>query len=513
MDRANDSLIAVANDKSLNVYDPGDYPDKVQIFTEDALREDHRALNVVGNFRPRPYQIDPLNFMLQVDPRTGRFREGLRSALCLHRRAGKTMMMMTILKLRMLQQVGEYYLIYPSLNQGRKVIWDAIAYGEDRSAFRVLEIIPPELWKRKNNHLMSLELRNGSMLQILGAVGTDGTPDHLRGIGGLWAGLDEYAVMNPAVFDVVLDAVFAENGGSCQFTFTPDGRNHAYRLIQDYLSKYENDRTGRFFAKILTIDDTKRHDGSPVIAVERIQEMRDRGVSEEYIQREFYCSFDVSNDASFYADVLNKAYQEGRVGVVKHDASIPSFGIWDLGIGVNDWATCWVVQMPNPNTINFINYLEFQGKSLSEAFGIVNMLPYPIRSHLLPWDAKRRDDVTGLTKIQRLEAANLTKGDLLRVERVGVSHGIDLVRTNFHKFYFDQANCALGLERIKKYQKQFNRTTGDYTANPVHDEASHGCDALRTFVNGAEQGLLSEYTDIIGSDEVGLYDYVECEDY
>lgn len=508
MARVSESLIAVANDKDLNPYDPSSYTSRVELFDENSLTDDHRALNILGTFRPRPYQVDSMNFMLQKDPKTGRFREGLRAALCDHRRAGKSIRTMKIIAMRALQQVGVYFLVYPTLNQGRKVIWDGIAYNEKKEAYKIIEVIPQELWKRKDNHLMSLELKNGSIIQIVGAVGTDGTPDHLRGTNPIFAAFDEFAAMNPEAWTTIISPVLAENGGSAMFTFTPDGKNHAYRLLKDYIKKWEEDERGKFFGQINTIETTKRHDGSPVISTEYLDELRDQGVPEEYIQREFYCSFDVANDGSFYNEVLDRCYKEGRVGVVKHDNTLPVFAAFDLGIGLKDFVAVWLLQIPNSNTINFINYLEFPNKALFSAYATIGQLPYPLRVSLLPWDANRRDDLTGLTKVERLEEANITSSSIERVERVSVEHGIELVRGLFKSFYFDKAACFDGLERIRAYQKKQDRVSGVYLNSAVHNDASHGCDALRTLANAIEQGLLSEYTDIIEEGDL-LYDFVE----
>jgi phage terminase large subunit len=505
-----DSILAVANDPTLNVYNPTDYKEKVELFKHEQLDEDHRALNVLGTFRPRPYQIKSMNFMLQRNP-DGSFKDGLRAALCEHRRAGKTIRTLKIILMRMLQKPGLYFMVYPTLNQARKVMWDGLAYNEKKEAYKVIETIPPELWKRKDNHLMSLELHNGSILQLVGAVGVDGTPDHLRGANPIFAGFDEFQNMNPEVWGAVISPVFMENGGSAMFTFTPNGRDHAYRLLMSYMKYYADDPNGRFFGEILDITKTKRHDGTPVISEEYLQELRDQGIPEEYIQREFYCSFEVANKGSFYGDVLDQAYKENRITNVKYDAGYPVFAAWDLGIGTNDFTAIWFYQKINPNCTNLINYLEFENRSLLSIFPMLKILPYPIRAHFMPWDVNAKDQVTGLTKIQRLEDADVSDCPLERVKRVSVQHGIDLIRNHFRTYYFDKAACALGIERVRKYSKKKDMTTGFYTNRPIHDEASHGCDALRTMVNAEDEGLLSNYTDILNEGS-SQYDYCLSED-
>lgn len=493
-----DSLLALANNTTINTYNPSYYSDKVEFFNEKQFTDQDLSGNLLGGFRPRPYQARSMNFLMRQDAK-GRYLDNMRVALCEHRRCGKTIRTINMIKIRAMRQVGVYFLVYPTLNQGRKVIWDGIAYNEQGEGYKIIETIPPVLWKRKDNHLMSLELYNGSVIQIVGAVGTDGTPDHLRGTNPIFAAFDEYAAMNPAAWHTAIYPIFLENGGSAMFTFTPDGKNHAYDLLMDYMARYEEDPGGRFMGSLLTIDDTKRHDGTPVISSSMLEELRGQGVSEEHIQREFYCSFEGSREGSFYAKLLDKCRLEGRIKALSYDPALPVLTAWDIGIGTEDMNVCWVYQIVNANTINFLAYYEFENQGLMDGISALERLPQPVRMHGFPWDVRQKDSLTGLTKLQRLEDAKLTSADLQVVDRVSVADGIDIVRSNFHKFYFDEAGCALGLDRLRKYSKQVVSATGFYGTKPVHDENSHGADGLRTFANMLEQDVLSEYSSVLPS--------------
>jgi poly-beta-hydroxyalkanoate depolymerase len=52
--------------------------------------------------------------------------------------------------------------------------------------------------------------------------------------------------------------ILAENGGWAVFIYTPRGKNHGHSLYQ--MAKKSNE----WFCQNLTINDTKRADGSPV---------------------------------------------------------------------------------------------------------------------------------------------------------------------------------------------------------------------------------------------------------
>jgi phage terminase large subunit len=501
---ADRDIVAIANDDRLNAYDLASYGKRID---ERDFTDDERASNILGTIRPRAYQVPSVNFMLERDPLDpSKFKEGLRASLCDHRRSGKTLRNVLIVLMRAMQHKGTYFFIYPTLNQGRKVLWDGIGYDEKREAFNFMDLFP---WVKKDNHLMQMRLANGSIIQIVGAIGIDGTSGHLRGTNPIFACYDEFAEMALSAWHDLF-AVFSENGGSVMFTFTPKGKNHAHDIHLDYVEKFESAyEGGRFFAETLTIDDTKRPDGRPVVDAKYLDELRAQGVSESYIQQEFYCSFEVANEGTFYAEQLERASKEGRIGQYGHDPRVPTVASYDLGIGVSDWVTVWYLQV-HGNKRHLIRYEEFPGKALMDIVPHVDKR-YNVVAHIVPWDAKRKDDVTGLTKIERLEEMKVTSSPFVRVERVSIEHGIDLVRGNFHNYYFDKVGCYEGIERLRKYQKQIDRTTGLFKKAPLHDEASHGADSLRTYANAEEQGLLDDILDLVDERELSEYAIFEVD--
>jgi hypothetical protein len=499
-------LVAIANDKRLNNYDAEAYGKRMH---ERDFTDSERASNVLGSIRPRPYQVPSVNFMLQRDPDDpSKFKPGLRASLCDHRRSGKTLRNILIVLMRALQQKGTYFFIYPTLNQGRKVLWDGIGYDEKREAFNFIDLFP---WVKKDNHLMQVRLANGSIIQIVGAVGIDGTSGHLRGTNPCFVCFDEFAEMPISAWNDIFPVLTEKsNQGSAMFTFTPKGKNHAHDIHMDYTLKFEVGADGgRFFAETLTIDDTKCGDGSPVVDVKYLDELRGQGVSESYIQQEFYCSFEVANEGTFYAEHLDRCSKEGRIGQYGHDPRIPTVASYDIGIGVADWVTVWYTQIRDGKKYH-VEYEEFPGKALMDIMPHVDKR-YNVVAHVMPWDAKRTDDVTGLTKIERLEQAQVTRAPIVRVERVSIEHGIDLVRGAFHTYYFDKVGCVQGIERLRKYQKQVDKTTGLFKKAPLHDEASHGADSLRTFENACEQGLLDDLLGLVDESDLSEYAVFEVD--
>jgi hypothetical protein len=61
---------------------------------------------------------------------------------------------------------------------------------------------------------------------------------------------------------------------------------------------------------------------------------------------------------------------------------------------------------------------------------------------------------------------------------------IQAVRYMFSRFKFNEKECKLGLKRLTEYHPEFSERLGVYSDSPRHDAASHGADAMATFVRG-----------------------------
>ena len=81
--------------------------------------------------------------------------------------------------------------------------------------------------------------------------------------------------------------------------------------------------------------------------------------------------------------------------------------------------------------------------------------------------------------------------------RASRDSGIDKVREMLGTCWFDADKCADGLNRLRYYRygetATVNPQTGDrsLTREPIHDDNSHGADALRSFAMGYTTGTAS----------------------
>lgn len=179
-----------------------------------------------------------------------------------------------------------------------------------------------------------------------------------------------------------------------------------------------------------------------------------------------------------YEQELLDAEAEGRIADVKYQPGYPVEAFWDLGTG-NAMAV-WLAQKVGQK-FHIINYIEHIGKTFDYVMGqLTNCLPYGVDKYWLPHDGKSRHHLSEFTAEQ--QARN--KGKSVTVlPRLGISEGIDAVRTLFPLMYFDQKRCEHGLKMLSSYHYNTKPSIVNgklkFSDHPVHDETSNCADALR----------------------------------
>jgi intein/homing endonuclease len=122
---------------------------------------------------------------------------------------------------------------------------------------------------------MRVKFTNGSIFQI---VGSD-CYDSLIGTNPKIIVFSEYAKTNPKAWEILGPIVDdPDNGGIAIFISTPRGKNHFHKL---FVNGKKN--PSKWFTELITNDDTQ------LMSEKRLQELRDEGRSEEFIQQEYFC--------------------------------------------------------------------------------------------------------------------------------------------------------------------------------------------------------------------------------
>jgi hypothetical protein len=97
------------------------------------------------------------------------------------------------------------------------------------------------------------------------------------------------------------------------------------------------------------------------------------------------------------------------------------------------------------------------------------------RAHILPHDIQAREFTTGESR--RITMMNSTPVPILTAARVSDPDGLAAVRGILGISWFDEHKCRRGLARLRGYKRSKFGT-------PVHDDSSHGYDAMKSVGTG-----------------------------
>lgn len=210
----------------------------------------------------------------------------IRSFLAWHRRAGKDVYSLDFAHDRAMERVGQYWHMFPFHVQARRAIWKGI---DARTGERFIDRAFPDRID-ENDTEMSLTLPNHSTWQMLGSDYYD------RMVGSNPAGviMSEHALGDPAALEYIRP-ILLENKGWLKIITTFRGRNHAYRLFQ----AIKNDPN--WYADLRTIEDTFKHDGTPIVSAADVEKEIQQGMSRSLARQEFYLDVDAANSGAVFA--------------------------------------------------------------------------------------------------------------------------------------------------------------------------------------------------------------------
>ena len=428
-------------------------------------------INLPYNFEPRLYQIPML---------TARELGYKREVYILHRRAGKDLTAINDLARAVMERVGIYYYLFPTFSQAKKVVWDGMT-GEGR---KFTNYFHPRSVRRTHGTEMKIEFINGSIMQL---IGTDNF-DAIRGTNCVGATFSEFALQDPRAWETI-EPVLLENGGWAKFLYTPNGKNHGYYL-------YEHaKRDDEWFTMLRTIDHTKKLDGTPVITIEQINKLRARGVAEEFIQQEYYCSFRMGTEGAYYAKLMEDARDQGRIRRVTYDNSLPVHTAWDIGVGDS---CCIIFFQKVFNEYHIIDYYEGMGEGVQYYARLLQERAFKNRyhygNHYAPHDIRARSFAAG-GKSALWVAAQL--GLYFQpLPKYDLGDGIQAVRSMLPQCWFDEEKCKPLINHLDNYTRGWNHTMKVWMDTPKHDEHSHGADSMRTMGMAEKSSMIYDPSDL-----------------
>jgi len=189
-------------------------------------------------------------------------------------------------------------------------------------------------------------------------------------------------------------------------------------------------------------------------------------------------SWETSLDGNYYSKYLTAARQENRITKVFHNPTLPVYTAWDLGF--SDSTAIWLFQMEG-RQINLLEYYEYSSETLPFNIAWLKGKGYTYADHFVPHDASQHEFTTGLT---RTETAASLGVRFTQVPNLKIDEGINAVRDILGRCFFDEENCAKGVQYLDAYRKQWNDQQGCWVSKPYHNFASHCADAFRILAMG-----------------------------
>ena len=204
-------------------------------------------------------------------------------------------------------------------------------------------------------------------------------------------------------------------------------------------------------------------------------------MTEEMIQQEYYCSFDIWAIWSYYADLMTKASFDGRI--CKLPKSFAPVDIY-FDLGRNDSTSLWFKQNDD-QFYNFIHYYEDAGKHISHYFTYVKDFlkrnGLMLGSVFFPHDSAQVRIDTEKTSLQQAQEAFGSHNVVYLTRTNSTQKDIDKVREMLPRCRFDIDECKVWIRCLENYKKERDDKLKIFKNEPLHDWASHWADAFRYF--------------------------------
>jgi len=390
-----------------------------------------------------------------------------------HRRAGKTAACLDLLSAAAQARPGNYWFMTPKLVQVRTAIWDS----RRADGLREIDVhIPQEIRSRVSEESMLIELVNGSAIRFLGSDNFN----RLVGANVHGVVFDEFALADPAAWDYLAPILLADPDKRAWAVFisTFRGRNHWWRMYRRVkeLSDWET--------SLLTIDDTVREDGTPIVTVADLERERAQGKAEEYLRQEYYCDALAAFEGAFYAQGMRAMQDEGRLGPVLYDPSLPVVASVDLGYADELVLGFW---QSRGNEELCIGSRSWKFTKLAEALDAVKTLfPWGRRpmTAVLPYDG--RFGAAEVFALYGYDPVVLPRSKSIPQEIENVRAFLDRVRIDnaVRPWTSNEENNARLVEALQGYRTLRSSVDAEtHQKNPAHTWHGHWGDMVRYYVN------------------------------
>ncbi len=271
----------------------------------------------------------------------------------------------------------------------------------------------------------------------------------------------EYALQDERAYPF-LRPILTANGGWALFISTPRGKNHLYTLYE--IAKNSDD----WFCYKMGVDETQH------IPMKEIDKEREDGImSEDLIQQEYYCSFDMGVEGGFYTKYFDKMRLKGQITQVPWEPAFKVNTSWD--IGVRD-STAIIFFQCIGTTVRIIDCYEKNKEGLEHYVNVLESKPYSYGKHIAPHDIRVREFGSGITRIEKARQLGIK---FTIAEDIGIFDGIEAVRSTLSKVWIDEVKCKDLIKALENYRQEYDSKRAIYKTQPLHNYASHYADSMR----------------------------------
>ena len=184
-------------------------------------------------------------------------------------------------------------------------------------------------------------------------------------------------------------------------------------------------------------------------------------------------------EGAYFAQMLNEARTQGRIGKVTADPLLPLRVFHDIGGsgGVADAYTIWVVQWV-AQEVRILDYYESVGQVLAFHVNWMREKGYERAINYLPHDGVNANNVTGKTYADHWREAGFTVEPPVKNQGRGAAMmRIEALRRLGNQLWFNEATTEAGRDALGFYHEKKDdiRNVG---LGPEHDWSSHAADAL-----------------------------------
>ncbi len=200
---------------------------------------------------------------------------------------------------------------------------------------------------------------------------------------------------------------------------------------------------------------------------------RKEGKSEELLQQEYYCSFDVGAIGSYYSKAISEIKRSELYCAIPIDPFRKIDVFFDLGR--NDMTAMIFVQQFGKE-IRIVDVYEDNNKAIDFYIQYLKDKNYYYGVLWVPHDgfAKRIEATSSVA--QQIISAGF---NVRQIPNVSLQNGIQTVRKYLPQLWWNKGKVERLLDALENYHREYDQNLKVFRDYPVHDWSSHLADSMR----------------------------------